>query len=88
MRARRLPHGEEQGAIMSLSVVKIIFAGLVVLTASIGARAGSLQVEPVLIDLTAPGAASTITLRNEGATPIKRADPGLSLVAGRRQGKS
>ena len=34
------------------------------------ANAGSLQVEPVLIDVTAPGAASTITLHNAGATPI------------------
>lgn len=55
---------------MSLSVVRLVFAAVVVLAASIGARAGSLQVEPVLIDLTAPGAASIITLRNEGATPI------------------
>lgn len=34
------------------------------------AGAGSLQVEPVLVDVTAPGAASTVTLRNEGAQPI------------------
>ena len=33
-------------------------------------RAATLQVEPVLIDVTAPGAASTITLRNEAAAPI------------------
>src|SRR5215831_943893 len=38
--------------------------------ASFPASAGSLQVEPVLVDVTAPGAASTITLRNEGAAPI------------------
>jgi fimbrial chaperone protein len=47
----------------------VIGAGLI-LAASLGARAGTLQVEPVLIDLTSPGAASTITLRNEGAAPI------------------
>jgi len=34
------------------------------------AEAGSLQVEPVLLDVTAPGAASTVTLRNEGTQPI------------------
>lgn len=34
------------------------------------AKAGSLQVEPVLLDVTAPGAASTITLHNAGTTPI------------------
>jgi len=34
------------------------------------AHAGSLQVEPVLVDVTAPGAASTITLHNGGAVPI------------------
>src|ERR1051325_2486919 len=34
------------------------------------ATAGSLQVEPVIIDVTAPGAASTITLHNGGQAPI------------------
>jgi fimbrial chaperone protein len=32
-------------------------------------RADSLQVQPALVDVVAPGAASTITLRNEGPTP-------------------
>lgn len=32
-------------------------------------RAGSLQVQPALVDVVAPSAASTITLRNEGTTP-------------------
>jgi fimbrial chaperone protein len=32
--------------------------------------AASLQVEPVLVEVGAPGAASTITLRNDGATPV------------------
>src|SRR5690242_18933580 len=34
------------------------------------APAGSLQVAPVGIEVAAPGAASSIKLRNEGATPI------------------
>jgi fimbrial chaperone protein len=34
------------------------------------ASAGSLQIEPVLLDVTAPAATSTVTLRNQGATPI------------------
>ncbi|MER9328523.1 fimbria/pilus periplasmic chaperone [Mesorhizobium sp. M0488] len=32
-------------------------------------RADSLQVQPALVDVVTPGAASTITLRNEGRTP-------------------
>lgn len=32
-------------------------------------RADSLQVQPALVDVVTPGAASTITLRNEGPTP-------------------
>jgi fimbrial chaperone protein len=46
-----------------------LFAAAVAFAAS-PAAAGSLQVEPVLVDVTAPGAASTITLRNEGTAPI------------------
>jgi fimbrial chaperone protein len=34
------------------------------------AAAGPLQVEPVLVDVTAPGAASTLTLRGDG-TPVE-----------------
>jgi fimbrial chaperone protein len=34
------------------------------------AKAGSLQVEPVLVDVTAPGAASTLSLRNVGTATI------------------
>src|SRR5262245_21445900 len=34
------------------------------------AQAGSLQVEPVILDVTAPGAASTITLHSAGSAPI------------------
>ncbi|MER9997364.1 molecular chaperone [Mesorhizobium sp. M0051] len=33
------------------------------------AHAESLQVQPALVDVVAPGAASTITLRNDGQTP-------------------
>ena len=51
------------------STVAAMFATFAALTAS-QAGAGSLQVEPVLVDVAAPGAASTVTLRNEGATPI------------------
>src|SRR4051812_23852746 len=47
-----------------------ILATMFCLGAYQAASAGSLQIEPVLIDITAPGAASTVTLRNEGATPI------------------
>jgi len=51
------------------SLVSALFASVVAFAAS-PADAGSLQVEPVLVDITAPGAASTVTLRNEGTTPI------------------
>jgi fimbrial chaperone protein len=34
------------------------------------AAAASLQVAPLLVDVTAPGAASSLTLRNEGPKPI------------------
>src|SRR5437588_508203 len=53
-----------------MSFKRTVVACIVVLAASVGARAGSLQVEPVLIDVAAPGAASTVTLRNEGSMPI------------------
>jgi len=46
-----------------------LFAAFVVF-ASLPASAGNLQVEPVLVDVAAPGAASTVTLRNEGTTPV------------------
>jgi fimbrial chaperone protein len=51
------------------STVTALFAAAVAF-AALPAGAGSLQVEPVLVDITAPGAASTVTLRNEGTTPI------------------
>src|SRR5947199_2157494 len=52
------------------SISTALFASVVAAAASAPAFAGSLQVEPVLVDITAPGAASTVTLRNEGTTPI------------------
>ena len=52
------------------STITAVFAAVVACAASAPASAGSLQVEPVLVDITAPAAASTVTLRNEGTTPI------------------
>jgi fimbrial chaperone protein len=51
------------------SIATALFAAAVAF-AGFPAAAGTLQVEPVLVDITAPGAASTVTLRNEGAAPI------------------
>src|ERR1043165_1629720 len=51
------------------STATALFAALVGFPAA-PAGPGSLQVEPVRVDITAPGAASTVTLRNEGATAI------------------
>jgi fimbrial chaperone protein len=53
------------------SIATALFASVVACAASAPATAGTLQVEPVLVDVTAPGAASTITLRNEGTAPIE-----------------
>src|SRR5690349_1668840 len=55
---------------MRSSSVKAAIAVLLLAGAYAPAQAGSLQVEPVLVDVTAPGAASTITLHNAGSTPI------------------
>jgi fimbrial chaperone protein len=55
---------------MGRTLSTFIWATMFGLAAYRSASAGSLQIEPVLIDVTAPGAASTVTLRNEGATPI------------------
>ena len=54
---------------MRLITGNIVFAALFAFACG-PAAAGSLQVEPVLLDVTAPGAASTVTLRNEGTQPI------------------
>jgi fimbrial chaperone protein len=55
---------------MQSTIAKVVLTATILLGVSNLASAGSLQVEPVLVDVTAPGAASTVTLRNEGATPI------------------
>lgn len=55
---------------MSSTITKIALTAALVLGASNLASAGALQIQPVLVDVTAPGAASTVTLRNEGTTPI------------------
>jgi fimbrial chaperone protein len=43
---------------------------IMLLCGMIAASAASLQVQPAMVDVVAPGAASTITLRNAGAAPI------------------
>jgi fimbrial chaperone protein len=55
---------------MHSNVAKAVLTATLALAAYGSAQGGSLQVEPVLVDVTAPGAASTVTLRNEGAAPI------------------
>ena len=52
------------------SLAKLVLSGAIVLLGCAAGEAGSLQIEPVLVDVTTPGAASTVTLRNEGTTPI------------------
>jgi fimbrial chaperone protein len=55
---------------MSSSIVKYLFAAAVLLASQMSLHAATLQIEPVLIDVAAPGAASTVSLRNDGTTPI------------------
>ena len=55
---------------MRSPVAKTSVAAALVLGACFSAHAASLQVEPVLVDVTAPGAASTVTLHNAGSAPI------------------
>jgi fimbrial chaperone protein len=55
---------------MRSTLAKTAIAAFLLAGAYSPAKAGSLQVEPVLLDVTAPGAASTITLHNAGPTPI------------------
>ncbi|HEY2135774.1 MAG TPA: molecular chaperone [Xanthobacteraceae bacterium] len=55
---------------MSFNVAKVLLTATLGLAACYPVQAGTLQVEPVLVDVTAPGAASTVTLRNEGAAQI------------------
>lgn len=49
---------------------KLFLAVAVALLGGTPVCAASLQVQPALVDVMAPGAASTITLRNTGPTPI------------------
>jgi fimbrial chaperone protein len=51
-------------------VVKTLLAGVLLLNAHASSRAATLQVEPVLVEVIAPGAVSTVTLRNDGDKPI------------------
>jgi fimbrial chaperone protein len=52
-------------------LAKTAVAALLLAGASLPAKAGTLQVEPVLLDVTAASAAaSTVTLHNAGTTPI------------------
>ena len=55
---------------MQSFISKILLITALVMGAPAAVRAGSLQVEPVLVDVIAPGAASTLTLRNQGPAPI------------------
>jgi len=55
---------------MRSTFATIAAAAVLALCSQAPARAGSLQVEPILVDVTAPGAASTVTLHNAGTTPI------------------
>lgn len=55
---------------MSSSVVKYLFAAAVLLAGQAALQAATLQIEPVMIEVAAPGAASTVSLRNDGAAPI------------------
>jgi len=67
---------------MRSTVTKAVLTAALGLAACYQAQAGSLQVAPVLVDVTAPGAASTVTLRNEGTTPINSAPiTGTSYMA-------
>src|ERR1044072_1841261 len=52
------------------SIATALFASAVALAAYAPAGASNMQVAPVLVDVAAPGAASTVTLRNEGTDPI------------------
>jgi len=52
------------------ATANVILATTLLLSANSVAHAESLQVEPVLLDVTAPGAASTVSLRNDGTKPI------------------
>jgi len=50
------------------AVTALVFASIAALAS--GVQATSLQVAPVRVEVAAPGAASTVTLRNEGSSPL------------------
>ena len=56
---------------MQSFVMKMVLTASLLLGAYTSALAGTLQVEPVLVDVTAPSAAASVTLRNEGTAPIE-----------------
>ena len=51
-------------------IFKYLLAFMLAVTAAFSAHAASLQVRPVLIDVIAPGAASTLTLKNNGTESV------------------
>jgi fimbrial chaperone protein len=51
-------------------VVKAFVAALLLFVAQAASQAATLQVEPVLVEVMAPGTVSTVTLRNDGDKPI------------------
>jgi fimbrial chaperone protein len=54
-----------------MSMARFISAiAITLLCGTSAASAASLQVQPAMVDVAAPGGASSITLRNEGAAPI------------------
>lgn len=55
---------------MIRAICSVVLAALVSLTGPDMASAEGLRVSPVLLDITAPGATSTLTLRNEGGMAI------------------
>jgi fimbrial chaperone protein len=53
-----------------MNAAKLVSGLALVLLFAVPGGAASLQVQPALVDVQAPGAASTVTLHNEGQAPI------------------
>ena len=53
-----------------MKVLKHLAAACSLLMSATAAVSASLQVEPALVEVVAPGEASSVTLRNSGAVPI------------------
>jgi fimbrial chaperone protein len=53
-----------------MNAAKLFSALGAILLLALPARAASLQVQPALVDVLAPGAASTVSLHNQGQVPI------------------